>query len=58
MKMETVKTINGISIKRYEGTHKPYFVNVQNKDGVGFEGFYSFPSAKKAELFVVCITSK
>ena len=52
MKMETVKTINGIEIVRYAGTHKPYFVNVPNN------GLYSFPSLKKAEMFVTIITMK
>lgn len=52
MTIETVKEVNGIKIERYEGTHKPYFVNLKDK------GFYSFQSAKKAELFIVCITSK
>ena len=35
MEFEIVKVVNGHEIKRYAGTRKPYFVNIEEENGVG-----------------------
>lgn len=52
MSIETVKTVNGYKITRYEGTKGFYYVNVRGETGKGWEAFYTFRSARKAEQFI------
>lgn len=58
MEFEIVKVVNGHEIKRYAGTRKPYFVNIEEENGVGYQEFHSFNTKKEAVKFLEEITSK
>ena len=47
---EVVKVVNGYEIKKYEGAKK-CFVNIEEENGIGWEGFYEFNSIKEASAF-------
>jgi hypothetical protein len=49
MKMEIVKTVNGIDITRYEGRKFPYFINI--KEGNEWKEFFTFKTRKEAIEF-------
>lgn len=52
MKLETIKTVKGIKITRYEGTKFPYFVNRMNSNPMEDREFYSFKTCKAAVEFI------
>ena len=58
MEFEIVKVVNGHEIKRYAGTRKPYFVNIEEENGVGYQEFHSFNTKKEAVKFLEEITAK
>lgn len=58
MKFEIVKVVNGHEIKRYAGTRKPYFVNIEEENGVDYQEFHSFNTKKEAVKFLEEITAK
>ncbi len=58
MEFEIVKVVNGHEIKRYSGTRKPYFVNIEEENGVGHQEFHSFNTKKEAVKFLEEITAK
>ena len=58
MEFEIVKVVNGHEIKRYSGTRKPYFVNIGEENGVGYQEFHSFNTKKEAVKFLEEITAK
>lgn len=54
MTLETVKTVNGIAITRYEGYKFPYFVGRTDEDPWADNNeFYSFKTCKAAVEFIM-----
>ena len=49
MKIEIVKTVNGIDITRYEGTKFPYYISL--REGKGWKEFFTFKTRKEAIEF-------
>lgn len=50
MKYETVKVVKGIEIKRMEGTHGFYHINI--REGRGWKEFHTFKTIKSAVEFI------
>ena len=49
MKIEIVKTVNGIDITRYEGTKFPYYISL--REGKGWKEIFTFKTRKEAIEF-------
>ena len=53
MNYETIKTVNGIAIKRHIGTKFPYYVCLTGEVGQIGKAFYTFKTCKAAAEFIV-----